>query len=144
MFGNSHGYMRSKTYLTPEQQWDRTAALALAAPRGQVYRRELGEQGFHFGRIVQDHRLFLKGDVVLIHISNGMAERQPVWGVSSKGFAVRGHYLKYSRYRGSQWFPGGPLRFVELPNHLTGKRPDDSAVRHFVVGSLRAGDAALG
>ena len=33
--------MRSKTYLTPEQQWDRTAALALTAPQGQVYRREL-------------------------------------------------------------------------------------------------------
>jgi hypothetical protein len=136
--------MRGKTYMKADVQWDRTAALVLTARRPEVYHRELGGYGFHLGRIVQDHRLFLRGDVVLIHISNGMAERQPVWGVSSKGFAVRGFYLKYARYRDAKRFDGGPLRLVELPDHLTGKLPDDPDVRQFVVGSLRAGDAALG
>jgi hypothetical protein len=131
--------MRQKTYLNPAEQWDRSVAVVQAAPRNLVYRKELGD-GLFIGRVVASHRLFCAGDVVFVYISNGMAERQPVWAVSSKGYRIKNFYMQYHRCR--ELFDAGPLRFVELPGHLAGRKPDDPDVRQFVVGTLRAGDSA--
>jgi hypothetical protein len=99
-------------------------------------------QGVFLGQVVSHHRFFRAGDVVFVYFSNGMAERQPVWAVSSKGYCVRNYYMQYSRYHGRKHFDAGPLRFVELPGHLVGRKPDDPDVRQFVVGTLLAGDSA--
>jgi hypothetical protein len=131
--------MRQKTYLNPAEQWDRSVAVVQAAPRNLVYRKELGD-GLFIGRVVASHRLFCAGDVVFVYISNGMAERQPVWAVSSKGYRIKNFYMQYHRCR--ELFDAGPLRSVELPGHLAGRKPDDPDVRQFVVGTLRAGDSA--
>jgi hypothetical protein len=139
--------MRLKTYLAPERQLELSVALVLSAPRHLLWTCKLGED-LHLGQIVQNHKLLLIGDLVFIRISNGMAERQPVWGVSSKGYSVVDYYLQYARYRGSQSFDAGPLRFIGLPGHLVGCSPDDPAAKMQMLQlrsqPLRAGIAANG
>jgi hypothetical protein len=84
--------MRQKTYLTPEQQWDRTVALLLAGPRyGDL-------TGMPIGRIVKNHRLFRAGDFVFISICNGQASRQKIYCVTSKGHVISGMYLGYREW----------------------------------------------
>jgi hypothetical protein len=163
--------MRRKTFLTPEQQWcqsvDFLKETRLLGDRlyfsdfdvfgedekldwRRVPPERLGpKHHLYLGRIRHPHRWFLKHDYVFIRITNGWNERQPVWSVSSKGYAIRGLYLKYQSF----WFEdeaseaedharwAGPLEFVELPDDVVGKTPDDPAVRQFAA-TLRAGDAA--
>ena len=138
--------MGHKIYLSPAEQWDRSVMVAQEVPPGLMFRKELGDR-LRLGRIVRPHRLFRPGDIVLVLISNGMGERQPVWAVSSKGYCVKNYYMQHSRGRRHQqdfadYSDFGPLRFVDLPGHLVGRTPDDPDVRHFVVGNLRAGDSA--
>jgi hypothetical protein len=139
--------MRHKTYLTPERQLELSVRLVLTAPWDLVRSHRLGVD-LWLGQIVQHHRYFLRGDFVFIRISNGMAERQPVWGVSSKGYRVRDYYIQYARFRGSQCFDAGPLRFVGLPFHLEGCSPDDPAAKtqmlQLRLQPLRTGIAADG
>ena len=139
--------MRYKTYLTPERQLELSVEFILTAPRHLVRTRKLGVD-LWLGLIVQHHRHFRCGDLVFIRISNGMAERQPVWGVSSKGYRVRDFYMQYARYRGSQSFDAGPLRFIRLPVHLEGCSPDDPAAKmqmlQLRLQPLRTGNAADG
>jgi hypothetical protein len=95
--------MRQKTYLTPEQQWNRTVTLTMGAKFEEFLNcggdYEGLQRSWYLGRIVQPHSLFRVGDFVAIKMSNGMAERQPVWGVSSKGHVVAGMYLNYQNFR---------------------------------------------
>ena len=166
-----------KTYPSPDVQWDRTVDFYLhhSEYHWDDLQCRLGDD-WHIGRIVQPHRLFVPGDVVIIQCWNGGGERQHVVAVSSKGYAVDGIYLKYRTcYRRGVQLHGeaaarvkrlnedlgghpdkqvshskfievdrGPLRFVEHPGDLAGCRPDDPAVRRYVVEALRAGHAASG
>jgi hypothetical protein len=151
--------VRRKTYLSPEEQWDQSVELVMTRfwkcaarriPHIYVESRPPPILGYHLwlGRIAAPHRFFLAGDIVLVRISNGEAQRQPVWAVSSKGYTVMDFYLKYQ----SWWETpedkdlkksAGPLRLVELPDDLRERPSDDPAVRQFVA-ALRAGYADPG
>jgi hypothetical protein len=168
--------MRQKTYLTPGQQWDRTVSVAKTCPYTHHSWPNAGLGGaWHLGQIVQPHSLFCVGDFVVIHISNGQAQRFPVWGMSSKGRVVKALYLNYQehstdRHKGGSfiwrafrkpgkapgwvlrkikkkcrrslrlgYFAQGPLRFVEVPEHLTGVQPDAPPLRQHIVALAREG-----
>jgi hypothetical protein len=139
--------MRHKTYLTPARQLELSVMLVLTAPSDLAGENKLGVD-LWLGQIVQHHRYFLRGDLVFIRISNGAAERQPVWSVSSKGYQVRDYYIQYARYSGSERFDAGPLRFVRLPVHLEGCTPNDPAAKtqmlQLRLQPLRTGNAADG
>lgn len=156
-----------KTFLTPEQQWDRTIALAAFG-----WRQARTMANLRLAIIVAPHRLFRVGDVVVITFMNGGGERQPVEGFSSKGFAVKGRrksgrYIQYGRYTNSMDFgsfqqedkipawqfraredkeskfvPAGHMRFLEVPGHLQDRLVDDPAVRGYVLEAVRALHAA--
>lgn len=138
-----------KTFLTREAQWDRTAALA-AGEFGDdaVGRRSLAlGDGWMLGEVAAPCRLFIPGDHVCVMISNGGGERQPVCGVSGKGYPVRRLYMKHASWKirdegVDARYDRSPLRIVECPRGLAGLRPDDAAVRRFVVDRTRASDAA--
>jgi len=139
--------MRRKTYLTPERQLDLTLSFVLGAWRRGGY-APMFNSGWFYGIIVLHHRLFRKGDIVLVRVSNGQAERQPVWGVSSKGSRVCGLFMQYARYRGLERFDAGPLRFIGLPAHLEEGLPDAPAAKMHLLQlrlqALRTGNAADG
>lgn len=98
-----------KTYLSPEDQWDRTSKLAIDDYASIDCLPYLGlGLDWYLGQIVLPHHLFAPGDFVVIRNTNGFAERQPVWGVSSKGYVIKGHYLKYQSFSQS----GGRVRYV--------------------------------
>jgi hypothetical protein len=159
--------MPFKTYLSADEQWMRTL---------QVFTRfsgcarfafgALGRGTVYLGQIATTHRLFVPGDVVLAVQNHGGGSRIQVYAVSSKGFVIRGMYLKYetskSRYvevhkriKGVkskrkladlrptsniefEEFNSGPLRLVEHPESLEGQFPDSPLVRRYVVEALRA------
>lgn len=140
--------MRRKTVLSPMEQWDRTARLVLSEPDGPYfhYRGRRLDQDIHLSRVTTSLRFFLQGDLVLRIVSNGGAERDRVWGVSSKGYSVRGLYMKHQRFGTRRdgalvCIGAGDIELVELPGDLAGLRPDDPAVRRFVA-TLRAGSAS--
>ena len=94
--GSILSHMRQKTYLTPEDQWDRTVAFVMSVGTFNNAEEYDGlKKTWHLGRITGNHKLFRSGDFVIIQISNGMAQRHPVWGASSKGPPINGFYLNY-------------------------------------------------
>src|SRR3712207_1620340 len=84
----------SKTVCTPTIQWERTVDVynQELAGWGREDSDRLGES-WHIGTIVSGHRLFLRGDYVLVRISNGAGMYQPVFAYSSKGYRVRRFYM---------------------------------------------------
>lgn len=169
-------YMKKKTYLSKEEQWDRTVKFVLKSGFDDSRLEDPHENEWFLGQIVLPHRLFVPGDLVVIRLSNGMGQRQPVWAVSSKGRQVQGLYLNYaSAWRGykqgkyyrrgywdrnagamvqrwirkrcrrtlgkpeNQFEHPGPLRFVEVPEHLVGSQPDAPPLRQFIVALAREG-----
>ena len=76
-------------------QWDRTVALFKRSADGPHLLDGYGR----IGVIVRPHRLFLVGDAVIYDRNNGNAERYPVWGYSSKGYAVEHLYLRFQAWR---------------------------------------------
>lgn len=147
-----------KTYLDRKQQWERTVELYLKydtyARGGRRFDHgttpRIGDECY-LGQIVQPHRLFVPGDMVIVELSNGAAERQLVWAVSSKGYKIRRYYLGYRRWSPKIrvrhrdtyiriWGPGelrgfdsGPMRFVELPDDLRNRCVDDPVVLRWVT-----------
>jgi len=141
--------MRRKTLLTPMEQWDRTVQLILSEPEDPPFYRfgKRLDQDIHLSRVTASLRLFAAGDLVFRVVSNGGAERDRVWGFSSKGYPVRDFYMRHQRFR-TRWrdraevcIGAGDIELVELPGDLTGLRPDHPAVRRFVA-TLRAGSAS--
>ena len=177
-----------KTWLTPDEQWRRTVALAeayasavsellsdappypgdghghfsdwvgffrdvkvawAADPRAarfaelggydgvEIFQRSTWRIGdpWRIARIRRTHLLFAVGDVVLVAITNGQ-RRQPVWGVTSRGYPVRGYHLETDRdgrERGAMVsFPRG------FPSEPVGRRLADPGAQRYVEG-LRAG-----
>lgn len=128
--------MRHKTYLSSEDQWDRSVALVLEHWQRNRTEPRLDDFRTALGVIAVPHRLLCPGDIVFVVCNNGAAKRYPVWAVSSKGYEIRGLYLTFQRWRGDKRRPGGPLRLVDLPGDLVGKRPDHPVVRRFAVETL--------
>jgi len=145
---------KRKTTLSPQQQWNRTADLvplcmdefvvdnwaADAYERClELYGKPQGHQKspMHLGRIRYNTRHFMKGDIVLVYLNNGGAERFPVTGVSSRGYLVQYKYLRVrrwdtSRRPGQRKRESGPLEILEPPDELVGLRLAHPAVRAWV------------
>jgi hypothetical protein len=125
--------VRHKTYLTPEEQWDRTAAVAEAefGPPGYhgLVRQMPGYPMYEYGRfqdgslrgelipgtlfLVQarvSHRLFLAGDV-FVGIYHANDERNPIYGVSSQGYRLSWYWVGLLRSSDPRFRKAGPLRF---------------------------------
>lgn len=138
-----------KTYLSPEEQWDRTVRFC----KRHWWLKD--ERLRYLAVVVRAHRLALAGDVLVPGIPNGGAERWPVMGVTSKGYTVGdgqdgwGFYMRFARWRGGCWgipqeqVPCGPVRMVQLPGELASRSPADPEVRDYVLGTLRAGPHAV-
>jgi len=99
-----------------------------------------------------NHRLFLAGDV-FVATYHANDERNPIYGVSSRGYRLSWYWVALFRSSDSRLRMGGQPRFhhdrvavewVELPGRLVGKFPTDPDVRSFVVDTLRAGASERG
>jgi hypothetical protein len=133
--------MRHKTYLSPEQQWDRSVKLLASHRKVFADPHRLGID-LQLARVVGPHKLFRSGDVLFVLFRSRERDRCRVAAVSSKGYAVLRFFMKLSRGKSGKGGCSAPVQIVELPDHLDHKKPDHPAVRQFVVGPLRAGDAA--
>src|ERR1044072_3273975 len=133
--------MRIRTRLTPEQQWDLTAALAGRLFEPEEYALVNQRPGYPIYRerplpgvllLCQARittRLFLRGDV-LIATYHANDIRQPVWGVSSRGYHLRYYWVDLFRCRPGSAATEPALiyetnrsrwQWVELPDELVGK-----------------------
>jgi hypothetical protein len=95
----------------------------------------------------QSTRLYLRGDL-LIATYHANDVREPVWGVSSRGYHLRHYWVDLFRWRSVTHDKSmiletnrNHVRWVELPGELVGKHPIDPDVRSFVIETLRAGDS---
>jgi hypothetical protein len=79
------------------------------------------------------HRLLLEGDVLVMSSNNGMFERYPAFGVSSKGAKLNHYWLPIKSSRARR----GSVDLIELPGDFINKRWNDPAIGRFVV-NLRA------
>ena len=147
--------------MSPDRQWDLTVTvvserfepgeygLVNHEPGYPMYVGDL-ELGVVFlcqARITT--RLIVRGDV-LVGTYHANDVRQPLWGVSSRGYRLRYYWTDLFRTR---WV--GPVRrqtvvhetnrshmqWVELPGELVGLHPIDPDVRSYVIETLRAGDS---
>ena len=164
---------RQKTYLTPERQWDLTVeAVSREWPpvdelgpcpyglsnsdRGYpMCEDSLGRpDNFMLLQASRNHRLFLRGDV-LIGWHGPSSVRQWVWGVSSRGYRLDTYFLPLFRQRAGVGLGPDcrglafltnrvPIVWLGVPDRLLGLHPADPEVRHYVLGTLRAGDAVRG
>jgi len=138
-------------------QWDKTVALYIRGPSAAEARRArrrrslpwepggLLDKEWFLGSVARNTRLFLAGDVVIMQIQNGQAERQPVFGVSGRGYSVKNFYMQYARWEHEdlhrRFANRTPVKIVEVPGRLEGVLPTDPALRRFVVESLCTGTA---
>lgn len=115
---------RQKTMLTPEMQWERTVAyhLRLFSPCEGISKRGSAVVIFR-----GTHALASEGDVFILTVGNGMAQRYGVTGVCSKGARLSDCYLPLRRGVGVHW----------LPDDLIGRQWNDPDIRRYVAG-LRA------
>lgn len=96
------------------------------------------------GIFVRSTRLFLAGDVAIVSLINGQAQRDHTCGWSSKMRApILGVYVQYQRWEGTDpAFPHTnrvPLRVTfEAPDGLADRPPTDPDVRAFALDWLRA------
>jgi hypothetical protein len=147
--------------LSHERQWDLTAGLVAAEFEPEEYGLVNQRPGYPIpderplpGAILlcqarRTARLFLRGDVfVATYHANDI--RQPVWGISSRGYHLRYYWVDLFRQRSRRGDAGSSLvfetnhshmRWVELPGELVGKHPIDPDVRSYVIETLRAGDS---
>ncbi len=153
--------MRASTVLSPERQWGLTAALVAQEFEPYEYGLVNQRSGFPIyderplpGAIFlcqarRTTRLYRRGDVFVANYhANDI--RQPVWGVSSRGYHLRYYWVELFRPRAVRTAQGVSLsyetnrshmKWVELPGELVGKHPIDPDVRSFVIETLRAGDS---
>jgi hypothetical protein len=153
--------MRARTILSADRQWDLTAALVAQQFEPDEYALVNQMSGYPIYRerplpgvllLCQARvstRFFLGGDVfVATYHANDI--RQPVWGVSSRGYHLRYYWSALfrsrerattARYNVAYETNRSRLRWVELPGELVGKHPIDPDVRSFVIETLRAGDS---
>jgi len=158
------GEVRARTVLSPARQWDLTAALAAKEFEPDSYGLVNQRPGYPIYNerplpgaifLCQAHtttRLYLRGDVFVANYhANDI--RQPVWGISSRGYHLRYYWVDLFRRRSRGKAAGGSvvyetnrsrMRWVELPGELVGKHPIDPDVRSFVIETLRAGGSAGG
>jgi hypothetical protein len=87
MFNPKSRPMRHKTYLSSEQQWDRSVRMLASRRKLFVDAHRLGID-LGLGRIAGAHRLFRPGDVVFVLFTSWKGDRCRVAAVSSKGYAV--------------------------------------------------------
>jgi hypothetical protein len=93
-----------------------------------------GTYGYRWVCVVKrNHRLLIAGNVLFCQPSNGMLQRFPLYGVSTKGARLRHYYLSIA----SPYNESGMVDFVELPGDLISARWDDPAIGRFVA-DLRA------
>jgi hypothetical protein len=152
--------MRAKTVLSPDRQWDLTAALVAREfepdyyglvnqrPSYPIYHERPLPGAILLCQARTTTRLYLRGD---LFVANYHANdiRQPVWGISSRGYHLRYYWVDLFR-RAREAAQGQPvvydanrthMRWVELPGELVGKHPIDPDVRSYVIETLRAGDS---
>ena len=148
---------------SPDRQWDLTVelvakrfepgdyALVNQEPGYPIHRGDPGLGALLLCQARISTRLYLRGDVVVgsFHAND---VRQPVWGVSSRGYRL--HYYWVDLFR-TRWQPTAGratpvyetnrshMRWVELPGELVGRHPVDPDVRSFVIETLRAGDSEV-
>jgi hypothetical protein len=79
------------------------------------------------------HRLLLPGDILLLSSNNGMFERYPAFGVSSKGARLCHYWLPFRSSNEGH----GSVDLIELPGDFINMRWNDPAIGRFVV-NLRA------
>lgn len=158
--------MRRKTYLTPEDQWDRTAVLWMEHERegwlpagfekairisewfsdgrfGPVRRSTFPALGI----VRRPHKVFCVGDAVVFTGMTGQMRHEALC-VTRKGRTIgkTGMYVdqywdkrwEYEAGGGHQARTTGIIERIEWPGHLVGKRLDDPDIRSFVVESARA------
>lgn len=153
--------MRAKTALSPDRQWDLTAAfvaeefepdsygLVNQRPGYPIYNERPLPGAILLCQARTTTRLYLRGD---IFVANYHANdiRQPVWGISSRGYHLRYYWVDLFRRQARGRAPGQPeayhpnrahMRWLELPGELVGKHPIDPDVRSYVIETLRAGDS---
>lgn len=115
---------RQKTMLTPEMQWERTVAyhLRLFSPCEGISKRGSAVVIFR-----GTHALASEGDVFILTVGNGMAQRYGVTGVCSKGARLSDCYLPLRRGVG----------VYGLPDDFVGRQwTDPDIARH--IAHLRA------
>ncbi len=153
--------------MTRIEQWDCAVALFLMEHRiGRAFgERHANFCPWAFGVLRRSTKHFRVGDVVLIFIDNGTANRAKVYGLSSRGHRIAGFYMKhtawlnrYPRGRKNAHAWNAPVRtyketydaptprqktaleYIGRPDHLgEALWPDDPAVRRFVVETLLPG-----
>ena len=81
--------MRQKTYLTPEQQLDRTLGYALD-------NFPCKHEHVFMGMMVRNTRFLRAGDFIVFHFDNGGGEHWRSYAVSSKGFRVKNGYVLFN------------------------------------------------
>lgn len=153
--------MRAKTVLASDRQWDLTSALVaqefepdeygLVNPRPgyPIYNERPLPGALLLCQARTTTRLYVRGDV-LVATYHANDIRQPVWGVSSRGYHLRYYWVDLFRRREGNAAAGpsltyetnrSRLQWVELPVELVGKHPIDPDVRSYVIETLRAGDS---
>jgi hypothetical protein len=118
---------RRKTLLSPEDQWDQTAAYFMQLIRSNSIWREA--EG-----IVEDlcifhgtHPLVRDGDVLLLTSRNGMVQRLGMTGITSKGVRLKNYFLPLRR----------GFEELQFPDDFTGMQWNDPAIGRYVA-DLRA------
>jgi hypothetical protein len=137
-----------------EERWDKTVA--------QFEEEEGGPNGCFWapGIVVHPTGIFSRGDSFILIFQNGAAERQPIYGWSTKKSAfISRLYVQYTRwchirmYLSGDWFSPTcdkphtdrvRFRIFYLPGELETSSPADPVVRGFVLRVLRAAHAASG
>lgn len=148
--------------LTPDRQWDLTAAIVAAEFEPDSYGLVNQRVGYPIyderplpGALVLCRaqvttRLFVRGDVLVANY-HANDVRQPVWGVSSRGYRLRCYWVDLFRRDDPADASAGRaptyhanrsrMRWMELPGELVGKHPIDPDVRSYVIETLRAGNS---
>lgn len=148
-----HG--RDPKFVDVDLQWVNSIAVCLDSLylRGKMTKDALRlevEENFdeasgywRLGMVRQSTRLFAAGDAAVVVLLNGQGERQPVFGVSSKGRTVGrgkrsgGFYMRYARHhdvggRSVQRRDNSPLFLPELPGEVAKLSPLDPAFSAYV------------
>lgn len=147
---------RQKTFLSPDAQWQRTVALYTSLRRRNPV---LEDQWPWLGIVVAPHKLFSRGDIVILDSVTGDCRHGCV-GVTSKGRSCVGVWIssretyrpggKYVKVDGGyKWVPStgpekttGCIEVVKCPPDLDGTRLDGAGALTFarkLKESLRAG-----
>lgn len=134
---------KKKTYKTAEERWVRTIELFMRSWEFEFdEKNRFGEypqlsgfkRGWHIAKFLRSHKYFCPNDVVIFVATNGNTERWPIWGFSSKGRGVSEFYSRVQDYN-----HGLMAGIHAVPDHLVGVRPDDPALREYVIALAHEG-----